>query len=269
MGRPPLRPLRGIAPLLSGALVVVVAGCGLLEPPVEPHPSRFSRTPEPLAIPPTDPPDEVPTARPEPFGNGPDIEDAANALVDLDSYRVTVLVTGLVPSSAPDGSVSMTSTIVQGSLPAAQFTIVGADGLEGGRLQAIVIGDEAWLRSGTGRWTKSPGGAADFDAAFTAMSPIDLASGFESLSPILQLAREETKNGIGTMHYHVLAADPAAAAAGLTSGSVDVWLASKHRYLVSLAVAGEWDVDATPTPVTLRIDVSRVNDVSNEVRPPA
>jgi hypothetical protein len=269
VGRPPLHPLHAIAPLLSGALVVTVAGCALLEPPVAPHASRLSRTPEPLAIPPTDPPDEVPTPRPEASGNGPDIEDAANALADLDSYRVTVVVTGLVPSSTPDGSVSMTSTITQGALPAAQFTIVGADGLEGGHLQAIVIGDEAWLRSGNGRWIKSPGGAADFDAAFTSMSPIDLATGFESLSPILQLAREETKNGIGTMHYRVLAADPAAAAAGLTSGSAEVWLATKHRYLVSLAVAGEWDVDGTPTPVSLRIDVSRVNDPSNDVRPPA
>ena len=254
---------------LPGVLAVTLAGCGLLEPPVAPHPSRISRTPEPIAAPPSEPPDEVPTLRPDSSGSGPDFQDAADALADLDSYRVSVVSTGLVPSSAADGSVSLTSTLLQGDHPAAEFTMVGVDGLEGGRLQAIVIGDEAWLKAGTGRWMKTPGGAADFDAAFTALSPIDLASGFEGLAPAIRKVAPEKKNSIASTHYRVVSSDAAAAAAGLTTGSADLWLAVDGRYLVALDVAGTWDVDGTPTPVTLRIDVSHVNDRANVVRPPA
>jgi len=164
--------------------------------------------------------------------------------------------------------VSLTSTLLQGDHPAAEFTMVSVDGLEGGRLQAIVIGDEAWLKEGTGRWMKTPGGAADFDAAFTALSPIDLASGFESLAPALRKVALEKKNAIASTHYRVESSDTAAAAAGLTTGSADLWLAVDRGYLVALNVAGAWDVDGTPTPVTLRIDVSHVNDRANVVKPP-
>ncbi len=250
------------------AVVLALAGCDLMVATVTPQPSRFSRTPEPLPSV-IDEPDEVPTPRPAPSGNGPDFVDAANALADLDSYRVSVVSTGLVPASKPGGTVSMTSTLVQGDRPAAEFTMVGVDGLEGDRLAAIVIGDEAWLKPGGGRWAKSPGGAADFDAAFTTLSPIDLASGFESLTTAIQPVGTGKRNGISARHYRADSADEAVAAAGLTTGAADLWLAANGGYLVALDVAGTWDVDGTPTDITLRIDVSRVNDRANVIRPPA
>ena len=194
--------------------------------------------------------------------------EAANALADLDSYRVAIVSTGLVPSSSPNGTVTMTSTLVQGDAPAAKFTIVGVDGLEGGRLDAVVIGDEAWLRPGGERWIQSPGGAADFDAAFTALSPIELASGFESLASAILKIGPETKNGIRATHFQAASDEDAAQAAGLSTGSADLWLAEDGGYLVALAVDGTWDIDGTATPMTLRIDVSHVNDPANEVAPP-
>jgi len=267
LGRSPAVAVRPAALLLVAASLLL-SGCDLMVATTTPQPSRLSRTPEPLPSL-VEEQDEVPTPRPEASGGGPDLVDAANALADLDSYRVSVVSTGLVPASTADGRVTLTSTLVQGDHPAAEFTMVGVDGLEGGRLQAIVIGDEAWLKAGSGRWMKSPGGAADFDAAFTAMSPIDLASGFEGLTEAIRPVGAAKRNGIQARHYRADASDEATAAAGLTDGSADVWLAVDGGYLVGLNVAGTWDLDGTPTPVMLRIDVSRVNDRANEIRPPA
>ena len=268
MGRSPSIPTRVIGPLLVAALAVLLVACDLMvAPSPTPRPSRPSRTPEPLPSIVADP-EDVPTPRPEPSGTGPDLVDAANGLADLDSYRVTVVSTGLVPATPAGGTVSMTSTLVQGDAPAAEFTMLGVDGFEGGRLQAIVIGDEAWLKEGGGSWRKSPGGAADFDAAFTTLSPIDLTTGFEGISPGLMAAGTGRKNGIPARHYHADGSSPAVLAAGLTTGAADAWLAVDGGYLVSFVVSGTWDVDGTPTPVTLRIDVSRVNERSNSVRRP-
>jgi hypothetical protein len=269
LGRSLLPAARPVAPfLLVAALALVVAGCDLMVAPASARPSRASRTPEPV-IAPSEGTDEVPTLRPDSSGTGPDLVDAANALADLDSYRVAVVSTGLVPASTADGRVTMTSTLVQGDAPAAKFTMVGVDGLDGGRLDAVVIGDEAWLRPGGGRWHKSPGGAADFDAAFTALSPIDLASAFESLTGELVALGRETRNGIPTDHYRADSQSPTTVAAGLSEGSADLWLAVAGGYLVGLDVAGTWDVDETPTPVTLKIDVTHVNDRANAITPPA
>ena len=69
-------------------------------------------------------------------------------------------------------------------------------------------------------------------------------------------------------HYHADGSNPVVAAAGLTTGAADAWLAVDGGYLVAFVVSGTWDVDGAPTPVTLRIDVSRVNDRANSVRRP-
>jgi hypothetical protein len=273
--RPPGHPRFGrtvpvaLIGLLAVVLVVTLGGCDVMTAQLTPVPSRASRTPEPLA---TDEPaesDEVPTPRPQASGGAPDFVDGADGLSDLDSYRVAVVSTGLVPASSADGKVSMTSTIIQTENPAAQFTMIGVDGLDGGRLDAIVIGDEAWLKPGGGQWQKSPGGAADFDAAFTALSPIDLAAGFESLASAIVKIGPEKKNAVASVHYRADSGDADAQAAGLTSGSADLWLARSGGYLVALLVNGRWDIDGVPTPVTLRIDVTHVNDRANTVKPPA
>ncbi|HEY7131235.1 MAG TPA: hypothetical protein VH440_03235 [Candidatus Limnocylindrales bacterium] len=265
MGRPPSI-ARPIGILLVALLALGVAGCDLMVAQVTPQPSRLSRTPEPLpSI--EDDPGEVPTPRPEHSGDGPDLVDAADGLADLDSYRVSVSSTGLVPATVPNGRVTMTSTLVQGDSPAAEFTMVGVDGLEGGRLQAVVIGDQAWTKEGAGRWTVSPGGAADFDAAFTTLSPIGLASGFEALSATFTPAGSGTKNGIRSVHYRAQAGADTEDL-GLSSGTADLWIATSGNFLVSLDLDGTWDVDGAPTPVTLKIEVTRVNDRSNTVKPP-
>jgi hypothetical protein len=253
---------------ILAAMAVIAGGCDLMVAPASPIPSRLSRTPEPLPTAEPEASDEVPTPRPLPAAGTADLVDAANALADLDSYRFSVRTTGFVPASSRDGLVTMLSTLVLGAEPAARFTIVGIDGIEGSRLEAIVIGDRAWVRDAGRSWVVSPGGAADFDAAFTALSPIDLAGQFEGLAPGLTTVGAERRNGIASRRYHVDSGAAGAADAGLSAGAADAWLAVHGGYLVGLHVNGTWDIDGVPTPVTLRLEVSHVDDPANVIRPP-
>jgi len=259
------------APLLAtiaiAGLALGLIGCDAPVARSSPRPSRLVATPEPRPSATPTEIDEAPTPRPLPSG-GIDLIAAADALADLDSYRVSVVSRGLVPASTADGEVTMTSTLIQGADPAAAFTMTGVDGLDGGRLQAIVIGEEAWLRSGSGSWLRSPGGAADFDAAFTTLSPIGLVSGFEGLALAINRVGEERKNGEPATHYVSADGDEAAAAAGLTHGITNLWLAVDGGYLLGLAIEGTWDLDGTPTPIRLTINVTNVNDPANRVAPP-
>jgi hypothetical protein len=271
----PMRPRPSLVPRLPllailtvAALAPTLAGCDLMIAATTPRPSRLVATPEPTDTPAPTEDDEVPTIRPDSSGSGPDLLDAANGLADLKSYQVAVSTRGLVQATPESAAVTMTSTLLQGADPAAEFSMAGVDGYAGGRLRAIVIGDQAWLREGGGGWVKSPGGAADFDAAFTTLSPIDLVNGFEGLSGALRQVGPERRNGRPTIRYHADANDQVASAAGLTSGSIDAWLATSGRYLVALVIDGTWDVDGTPTKVVLRIDVTHVNDRANRVTRP-
>jgi hypothetical protein len=261
---PPFKTL-AIAALAFG---LVAASCDMPIARSTPRPSRLVSTPEPRPTATSTEIDEGPTPRPAPSG-GLDLIGAANALADLDSYRVTVASRGLVPATTSSGQVTMTSTLVQGADPAAAFTMTGVDGYEGGRLQAIVIGEEAWVRNGSGGWSKSPGGAADFDAAFTTLSPIDLVTDFEGLAGALAQVGPQRKNGQQATLYRSTDGDEQAIAAGLSHGTMDLWLAADGGYLVALGIAGTWDVDGAPTLVNLTIDVTRVNDPANRVAPPA
>jgi hypothetical protein len=268
MPRPPFaRPLGAV--LLAAALLPVLVGCDLALAPESARPSRLVATPEPTPEPTPVESDEFQTLPPDQPGSGSSLVDAADALADLRSYRVTVSTRGLVPATTPGGAVAMTSTLLQGENPAATFTMTGVDGFSEGRLQAIVIGDEAWLREGTGSWRKSPGGAADFDAAFTTMSPAELVAEFDVLSPALKTVGIERRNGQRSEHLRAEASDAAVAAAGLTAGSIDLWRATTGGALVAVRVDGTWTGDdGVATPVVLRIDVSHVDDAANRVVPP-
>ncbi|MEA2519861.1 MAG: hypothetical protein QOF49_1941 [Chloroflexota bacterium] len=260
-------PLRALA-IAAVTVGLLGAGCDMPIGRATARPSRVVATAEP---PPTATPlviDEGPTPRPEPSGAA-DLVRAADALADLDSYRVTVVSSGVVPATPAGGRVTMRSTVVQGAHPAAEFTMTGVDGYVDGRLEAVVIGEDAWLKAGQGPWTKSPGGAADFDAAFTTLSPIDLAGGFERLTGALERVGGQRKNGQQAIRYRSAEGDQRAIAAGLTQGTVDVWLATDGGYLVALSVAGTWDVDGTATPISLTIDVTSANNAANRVVPPA
>ena len=268
----PVRSSRARRAALAGVVIAAAAaltGCDVMSArSPSPRPSREASTPEPVPSPTETELEEVPTLRPDPSGSRLDLLDAANALADLDSYRVSVETRGLVEAVPAGGTASMTSTFVQGDEPAAEFRMTGVAGFTAGRLDAIVIGDQAWLREGGGRWLKSQGGAADFDAAFTTLSPIDLVGEFQGLGDALLQIGAETRNGRKTTHYAADARDAVASEAGLSKGTIDAWFATGGGYLVALEIDGTWDLRGTPTRVLLRIDVSRVNDPANRITPP-
>lgn len=255
--------------LLLSVAIVAIVGCDLMIAPSSARPSRAVATPEPTPAPTPTEVDEFETLPPDPSASALSLVGAADALADLESYRITVATRGLVPAATPGGAVVMTSTLVQGAEPAARFVLTGADGLGGGRLEAIVIGDRAWLREGDRAWRTSPGGAADFDATFTTMSPSELAQTFEGLGPALIRTGPERRNGTGSDHFHADATDDAVRATGLVEGSIDLWRATSGGFLVGLVVDGSWlDDEGTARRTVLRIDVARVNDPANDVRPP-
>jgi hypothetical protein len=270
-GHRPLHARRHVAMLSALALAlaaITLAGCDLMTPPTSPRPSREVSTAQPAPSPTPTELDEVPTLRPDPSGDSVGLLDGANALADLTSYRVAIVSRGIVPATPAGGEVAMTSTLVQGDEPAASFSMTGVDGYAGGRLQAVVIGDRAWLKEGSGAWRPSPGGAADFDAAFTTLSPIDLLTGFDGLSAALRLVGPATRNGQRTIRYRSDANDVLASDAGLSSGSVDAWFASKGGELVAVVIDGTWNLDGAPTRVLLKIDVTRIDDRTNRVVAP-
>jgi len=269
-----MRPSRSSDPRLpllvavAATLAILLSGCDLMIATTTPRPSRDVATPEPTPSPTPTELDEVPTVRPEPSGAAPGLLDAANALADLKSYRVSIVSRGLVPATTTDGDVTMTATLLQGDEPAAEFNMTGVDGYAGGRLRAVVIGDRAWLREGGGGWARSPGGAADFDAAFTTLSPIDLVNEFDGLSAALRRVGPATRNGVKTIHYRTDANDVLATEAGLSTGSVDAWISTRGGDLIGLVVDGTWDLDGAPTRVLLRIEVTRIDDRANVVVAP-
>ena len=265
--RPRLHAPAAIAALVV-ALAGLVAGCDLMTVTTTPRPSREIATPAPTPSPTPTELDEVPTVRPDPSGAGSGLVDSANALAGLKSYRVTIVSRGIVDATPAGGEVGMISTLVQGDQPSAEFSMTGVDGYSGGRLQAVVIGDRAWLREGAGPWRTSPGGAADFDAAFTTLSPIDLLTQFDGLSAALRQVGPATRNGQQTIHYRTDANDVLATDAGLTSGSVDAWISARGGDLIGLVIDGTWDIDGAPTPVLLKIDVTRIDDRANRIVAP-
>jgi hypothetical protein len=270
--RRPTRPSVAARVLIAvlAVLAVVAAGCDAMIAPPSPRPSREISTPEPTPRATPTEVDEFETLPPGDASPEPDdLVAAAEALSDLDSYRVTVATRGIVPATTASGTVAMTSTLIQGESPAARFAMTGADGFAGGRLEAIVIGDRAWFKEGSGSWQPSPGGAADFDAAFLTLSPVELVRTFDALTPILAKAGTERRNGIRTEHLHGDASNLAATDAGLVDGTIDMWRATNGGYLVALDLDGSWlDDDGNPVRTTLKIDVTRVDDAANRVSAP-
>ena len=94
--------------IAAGSLALIVAGCDYMIAVPTPRPSRAVTIPEPVPTAQPEESDEAPTLRPDPSaGLGPDFVDAADALADLDSYRVTVT---LHAESNPDRTATFTRT---------------------------------------------------------------------------------------------------------------------------------------------------------------
>ena len=216
------------------------------------------------------PPSEAPASAP---AEGPDVNAAAAALDNIDKYALDLKVSGLMDTASDASEITMSGTVDR-EAGSYQFDMSGVAGLEelggGSAVSFVVIGPDAWISTGDGNFIKAPGGAAMFGSLEQALAPGTLLGSIptNSLQNLPAVGQEE-KNGVATTHYHVTGADAPQVAEGLGPDSVvDLWIADDGGYIVSMAIDGAVPVDGTDTPVTMSIDISRINDATIAIEEP-
>ena len=257
---------------LAAAAALTVAACaGSVSTTAPSDAPAVSDVPASAAPPPSEaPPAETPASAP---AEGPDINAAAAALDDIDKYAVDIKVSGLMETAGDASEITMSGTVDR-EAGAYQLDMSGLAGLEelggGSGVSFVVIGDDAWISTGDGNFIKTPGGAAMFGSLEQSLAPQALLGSVPTSSlQNLPAVGQEEKNGVATTHYHVTGADSSQVALGLGPDSVvDVWIADDGGYIVSMAMEGVVPVNGTDTPVTMSIDLSRINDASIAIEEP-
>lgn len=187
-----------------------------------------------------------------------DVSGAADALAHLQSYKVTLQVTGA-------NAANVETTVVNGATPAKQVTLTS-----GSRVTRIIeIGSDVWVDEGTGTFVKGAMPKAAADAMLMAFDPAVLMSTVKARPELgfLENKGTEQKNGINAVHLH---ADQntqlPAGASPIPAGTVfDLWVAVDGGYVVALEATNADPGDAG----TVQIEVTKVNDPSLQVTPPA
>jgi hypothetical protein len=172
-------------------------------------------------------------------------------LDNVDSYRVSI--------SSVDGQ-QYSGTVVTKPEVARDITIGSGDSAT----RIVIIGDEAWMGSGSGPLTSAPSQlVAGMIPLFDPMMLLGAFGGL-SMSEYAQNLGEEEKNGQPTTHYKVdVASLPNLAQLGMpATATVETWVAD-DGYLVSFA-ATDFGGDGK----NLTIDVTNVNDPANVVERP-
>ena len=257
---------------LAAAAALAIAACGGSVSTTAPSEApAVSVAPASVAPPASEaPPSEAPASAP---AVGPDINAAAAALDDIDKYAVDIKVSGLMETAGDASEITMSGTVDR-EAGSYQFDMGGVAGLEelggGSGVSFVVIGDDAWISTGDGNFIKTPGGAAMFGSLEQSLAPQTLLGSVPTSSlQNLPAVGQEEKNGVATTHYHVTGADSSQVALELGPDSVvDVWIADDGGYIVSMAMEGVVPVNETDTPVTMSIDISRINDETIAIEEP-
>jgi hypothetical protein len=256
--------------LLSVAAIaaLAVAACGgstATTSPSEAPSAPASEAPAPSEAPATEAP-----ATASPAAEGPDLEGAAGALDAIKKYQIDLSISGMMPTAAGADAITM-SGLVDQEADAYSFEMTGVAGLgtEGTAVKFVVIGDDAWINLGGDQYIKTPGGASQFDSMRTSLAPSALLGQFPTTGLELFTVGPEEKNGIATTHYHASAADtPALAPTIGADGVMDVWVAEDGGYMVSMVMDGEVPISGAVTPVSMSIDLSRINDETINIAEP-
>jgi hypothetical protein len=243
------RPFAALALLLVMLLIAACGGAASPSPAATGTPVAPASQP-PASEPASEPPTEEPTAG---ASGSPDIDlgGAAEALENIDSYRIEMVIEGDAPAT-------FSAVIVREPEPAQEITIESA----GNRQRIIVIGGEAWMDAGTGEYTAVPAEIAGGLAS--AFDPVALASGLNQETPPGALVEVgvEDRNGVQATHYRL---DPSAP--GLESippgAEMDIWIAEDGGYLVGLEATGLAD-----SVTALTMNISDVNSPQNVVQAP-
>ena len=171
--------------------------------------------------------------------------------------------------TASDASEITMSGTVDREAGSYQFDMSGVAGLEelggGSAVSFVVIGPDAWISTGDGNYIKAPGGAAMFGSLEQALAPGTLLGSIPT-----ELAPEPAggrPGGEERRRHDPLPRDGCGLAPGgpgsrarLGRRRVDRRRRRVHRLDGDGAASSR--VNGTDTPVTMSIDISRINDES-------
>ncbi len=239
-----------LAAVLAG-LVLILAACGGGASPSPSAPASASPPASPSAAPSVEP---SPSASEGALPSVPDIDldAAAQALENVDSYRLRMAIEGA-------NAATIEATIIRRPELAQDVVITTGESSQ----HLVIVGDQAWIDPGNGTLVPVP--LSTVQGMATLFDPVVLASGLNQPGVIeaLDEVGTEEKNGVPTTHYHLDGQSPTGQLASLPPGSTfDVWIA-EDGYMVSMVAVG---IDATTPSVSM--DVSNINDPANVVEAP-
>jgi len=188
-----------------------------------------------------------------------DVSNAATALSNVSSYKVSITTTG--------GTNPGTESIVVVRKPAfaESFTATTA----GKTTRIVVVGSAVWMDQGTGTFTKEPIPASALSAMTSAFDPgtfLARANSSVSLSA-LQTIGVETKNGVQALHLRAdhTTAVPAGQPTIPPGGTIDLWVSTNGNYLVALEMNG---IVSATGPSSVKLEITNINDPSLSVSAP-
>ncbi len=188
-----------------------------------------------------------------------DVSNAATALSNVSSYKVSITTTG----GTNPGTVSI--VVVRKPTFAESFTATTG----GKTTRIVVVGSDVWMDEGTGTFTKEPIPASALSAMTSAFDPgtfLARANSSVSLSA-LQTIGVETKNGVQALHLRAdhSTAIPAGQPTIPPGGTIDLWVATSGNYLVALEMNG---IVSASGPSSVNLEITNINDPSLSVSAP-
>jgi len=180
-----------------------------------------------------------------------DLEGAAAALEDIDSYKLSITTEGAAPTTVE-------AVIVREPELAQHITSTAGSVTT----EIIIIGDQAWVGTG-GIFQSVPiatvGGLANaFDPAVM-LGQVTQPGMEQALQPI----GDEERNGVQTTHYRIDENSPGSGLMSFPPGGVfDLWVA-EEGYMVAMEATGLSDA-----LTSLTLDVTDINNPANVVEAP-
>jgi len=198
----------------------------------------------------------VPTAAQPSVG---DLSNAATALSNVSSYKVSITTTG----GTNPGSETM--VVVRKPTPAESFTAITASHTT----RIVEIGSTVWIDEGTGTFVKTAIPASALSGMTSAFDPGTFLQRANKSTPLsaLQTIGVETKNGVQAIHLRAdhSTAVPAGQPTLPPGGTLDLWVSADGNYLVALELNG---LISSSGITSVKLEVTNINDPSLSVSAP-
>jgi hypothetical protein len=202
--------------------------------------------------------------------------DPAAALAALDSYRFTLLISGVPMGNLPPETVArIGGTVVHKPQNAARIDLAGvpvplpnATGTAPMDATITIIGEQAWI---TASGTTVPMPAAALAGVAVLLPETFAGNMLRGTVGRTQAVGTEQKNGVTATHFQLTETALAEMRQGLgsTDARFDLWIA-EDGYLVALEMDGtRTDQAGAQTPFDIDVQITNPNDPTNVVQAPA